>query len=73
MGNLCIIIRDQLVHQFLGHCLIPLDPCGKIQILSVLSLKTPETTNPHVLQFFIPVLSFVGLIKTLDLLIIKSL
>ncbi len=32
-GNLCEIIRD--VQQFLGHCLIPLDPCLDRLILEV--------------------------------------
>ena len=30
---LCIIIRD--AHQFIGHCLIPLDPCEARLLLRV--------------------------------------
>ena len=29
-GEFCIIIG--YVHQFMGHCLIPLDPCIELQV-----------------------------------------
>ena len=35
MVILCIIIGD--VHQFIRHCLIPLDPCSKLLIKTIIS------------------------------------
>ena len=44
---LCVIIRD--VHQFIGHCLIPLDPCFHSEVmlcmanLGKMSTKVPKS------------------------------
>ena len=41
MGNMCIIISD--VYQFIGHCLIPLDPSVRADIWMIIS----PTTNRY--------------------------